>query len=148
MKVHELMETKVVTVTPDTTYENAAKILYMNSLSGLPVISDNSVIGIISEKDLLKSIFPEYKDFAETPHAYLNSEIQENVIKDIRHQPIKNFMTVNVHHVTADRPVLHAGAIMLARDINRLPVIENNTLVGIISRSRIYRNLLKHHLGF
>ena len=53
MKAHEIMTSKVITVRPDTSVEEAAKVLVDNRISAAPVVGDDErVVGILSESDL------------------------------------------------------------------------------------------------
>jgi len=54
LKVDEVMTTELVTVTEDTTIEEAARILVDNNIGGLPVMRDGKLVGIITESDLFK----------------------------------------------------------------------------------------------
>jgi acetoin utilization protein AcuB len=54
LKVTELMTTEVITVTPDTPMEEAARIMADNKIGGLPVIQDGKLVGIITETDIFK----------------------------------------------------------------------------------------------
>jgi acetoin utilization protein AcuB len=54
LKVDEVMTTDVVSVTEDTSIEEAAKILVDNNIGGLPVLRDGKLVGIITESDLFK----------------------------------------------------------------------------------------------
>jgi len=54
LKVDEVMTTDLVTVTEDTTIEEAARVLVDNNIGGLPVLRDGKLVGIITESDLFK----------------------------------------------------------------------------------------------
>jgi CBS domain-containing protein len=141
------MVTPVTTVMPETTYEDAAFLLNENHLSGLPVVdAENKVVGVISEKDLFRALYPLYEDYVLEPHAYCNQEQREDEIESIRKQPIKDLMSRKVISVSPDDPVLHAGGLMLAHNIHRLPVIKDGKLVGIVTREDIYGTILRKHL--
>ena len=54
LKVDEVMTTDLVTVTEDTTIEEAARVLVDNNIGGLPVLREGKLVGIITESDLFK----------------------------------------------------------------------------------------------
>jgi acetoin utilization protein AcuB len=54
VKIREVMTKKVITVTEDTTLEEAARLMVDNKIGGLPVMRDNMVVGIITESDVFK----------------------------------------------------------------------------------------------
>jgi len=147
MKVRDVMETEVITVPEHASYEDVAKILYTRNISGVPVVDkDGNLVGALSEKDLFRIMYPFYKSYYEDPGSYTDLEARENKIEEIRSHPVKGFMTQNVVTVAPDMPVMRAGALMLARGVNRLPVVEDGKLIGIISRRNIFREILRHHL--
>src|SRR6186713_3349230 len=54
MKAKDIMTTRVITIAPETTIREIATILLERRISGLPVIEDGRVIGVVSEGDLLR----------------------------------------------------------------------------------------------
>ena len=147
MKVREVMVTPVVTVTPRTTYEDAAFLLHKHQVSGMPVVDDRGdLVGIISEKDLFRALYPLYQEYLSDPAAYADQENQEDEIEHIRKQPIEKYMRPYVVTIDADASILRAGGLMLARGVHRLPVMKDEKLVGIVTREDIYGTILKKHL--
>jgi len=147
MKVRDVMITPVVTVSPATSYEETARLLYENHFSGVPVTGDDGkLLGIVSEKDLFRAMYPRYEEYVLEPHAYLDQEVREGEIRTIRKQPIGKFMNTKVVTIEADAPILHAGGLMLARGFHRLPVIDHGILVGIVTREDIYGAVFKKYL--
>jgi len=67
-------------------------------------------------------------------------------VRDLKMCLVKDFMTTDVITAHPDDPVLKIGALMLARGIHRIPVVKNAKLVGVVTRRRIYGNILKKHL--
>lgn len=62
LKVREIMTKTVTTVTPDTLVKDAAAILALRNISGIPVVDGGKIVGIFSEADVLKSIKTTKKD--------------------------------------------------------------------------------------
>ena len=148
MRVREVMITPVVTISPTTTYEEAARVLHVHKISGVPVVDEKGkLVGLLSEKDLFRAMYPLYEEYILEPHAYYNQELQEEEIEAIRKQPVEKYMSTRVVTIDGDSPVLHAGGLMLAHGLHRLPVVENGKLAGIVTREDIYGTILKRHLG-
>jgi len=146
MKVRDIMDADAVAIPVGTPYEEVARTLYREDMSGAPVVDANGLlIGTVSEKDLFRILYPFYRSYYEQPESYADLEHRENKIDDIRHHRVEVFMTKDVITVDPEAPVMRAGAIMLARNINRIPVIENGKLVGMVSRCDIFRTILKNH---
>ena len=147
MKVRDVMEVDVITVPAHATYEDAARILSTKGVSGCPVVNDSGqIIGAVSEKDLFRIMYPYYRSYYESPESYTDEEAREHKIEEIRTHPVSSFMTRAVITVGPDVPIMRAGAIMLAHNVHRLPVVDLGKIVGIISRTNIYRQILKQHL--
>lgn len=142
------METKVITVSPEATYQEVARLLYEQNISGALVMIGDELVGVISEKDLYRVLYPYYKSYYESPESYTNLEMRESKAKEIQDKPIANFMTASPITVAPLDPIMKAGALMLARNISRLPVVENGKVVGIVTRKMIYRAIMKKNFGF
>jgi len=148
MRVKNVMSKNVLFAHPETTYEEAAKLMYENNLSGLPVIDNKgNLVGIISEKDLFRAMYPNYEDFIANPEEYFNHEEQEQKILEIKNNPISMYMSKKVVSISPETSLMAAGGIMLAHHLHRLPVVEDGKLVGIVSREDIYKSILKHYLN-
>jgi CBS domain-containing protein len=146
MKVRDIMETKVIAIPVGTPYEEVARILYADDVSGALVVdAQGTLIGAVSEKDLFRIMYPFYKSYYEHPESYTDYEERENKIDEIRNQPVERFMTREVLTIDPESPIMRAGAVMLARNVSRLPVVEDGKIIGIICRPHIYRNIYKHH---
>lgn len=148
MKVKELMEQHTASVTPESTYEEAARILYSNDVSGVPVIdSQEKVVGFVSEKDIVRILYPWYRSFYESPESYTDMEARESKTGEIRNTKVEVFMKRNILTVSPEDQIMKACSVMLAHDINRLPVVENGKVVGMVSRHSIYKVILKKNFG-
>ena len=149
MKIREIMETNVITISKDTKYEEVARILYEKNISGLPVVDEEGkVLGVVSEKDIFKVLYPFYQSYYEQPILYTDFENRESKATEIRNQVAEVFMSKNVVPISPDDPIMQAGSLMLSRGISRLPVVENGKVVGMVSRKMIYRAILKENFKF
>lgn len=132
MHVRDVMTDDVITVTPEHTLKEAARLMVDNRISGLPVVEDDSVVvGIITEADFL------IRDPGPRPR------LLKMFIDDTIPQPgesVGDAMTRHPLVVMADTTVAAAGRTMANKNVKRLPVVDaDGHLVGIISRSDIVR---------
>jgi CBS domain-containing protein len=141
MTVRDAMTRSVLTVPLIAPLREVAQVLVDNAISGVPVVDvDGTVLGVVSEADLL---------------------VKEQGPGAIRHRPLARFigeskaaraqlvkleavtaheaMTAPAVTITSGRPIHEAAAIMTARRVNRLPVVDDGRLVGIISRADLVR---------
>ncbi len=114
--VRDMMSYPVKTVTPETPLGEVEQILLRYGHTGVPVIEDKHLVGIISRRDVEKSI----------KHG-------------LKHAPVKGFMTTRVITVEAEAPWDEVQRLMVQHDIGRLPVVEDGNVVGIVSRSDVLR---------
>jgi CBS domain-containing protein len=153
MKVKDVMNPKVVFCKPDDTVREAAKILKENNISGVPILDGDELVGIISEGDLLKLlIIPEKGDlWLPSPFEVIEVPIREligwedtkKMLSDVGSTRIEEIMTKNVHTISPEASVEEASEHMVRHRINRLPVTENNHVVGIVTRGDIIEGLAK-----
>ncbi|RNC28737.1 MAG: Multifunctional CCA protein [Candidatus Dichloromethanomonas elyunquensis] len=115
-QIRDIMSFPVKTVYPDTTMEEVGKILLKYGHTGVPVVENDMLVGIISRRDVDKAL----------KHG-------------LQHAPAKGFMTKDVVTVNPDLAWEEVQKLMVFHDIGRLPVVENGHLVGIVSRSDILR---------
>jgi CBS domain-containing protein len=149
LKVREIMTTAVITAKPDTTVGELADILAKNKISGVPVVDgEGRVLGMVSEADIILQDadlhFPYYIQFLEMV-IYLQSvhKFEERVRKSIGSK-VSEIMTEEVVSVSPEETVREVATLMADRNVNRLPVTENELLVGIVTRGDIVRAIAKH----
>lgn len=149
MKVKDIMSTNVLTVSKDTSVEEIAGILVKNNISGVPVVDEeNRVIGIVTEKDLLyKDIKPRFPAMVEILGGmmFLSGVKEYNTeLKKLVATKAEELMTKRVITIDPDSTIEKAAGIMVNKNINRIPVVdEDNHLLGIISRADIIRYMAK-----
>ncbi len=112
-KIRDLMTEQVAFVTPDTLVTEAAQLMQKHNIGVLPVCEGQNVVGILTDRDI--------------------------VVRNVAHQqdpsvtPVRNIMTTQVESVSPDTTLNRAAEIMAEKQVRRLPVLENNQLVGIVS---------------
>jgi len=141
------MNTSVKSATADTPVRDIAAIMCFNKISGVPVIdSDNKLIGVLSEKDILRNMFPDIKTVMEqggTP----DFEAIELDYKDLLHRRVGEIMTQTVASVTPDMPLLKAASLMCSRQIRRIPVTDKaGVLLGIVSIGDVHKAIFQENL--
>ncbi|MGZ4416323.1 MAG: CBS domain-containing protein [Gaiellaceae bacterium] len=138
MRVEQVMSREVLTVAPETSLKDVAGLLSHHRISGLPVCDANGrVLGVISEADILQ------KEQGRTPEgsglfAWLFERDNEAAAK-IAARTAGEAMTSPAVSIEPGRPLSEAARLMIERSINRLPVVANNELVGIVTRADLVR---------
>ena len=132
MLVKNWMSKEIVTVDADDSMQNAIYILQEQNIKMLPVMDDGNLVGIITDRDLKKASPSDATTLDMHELLFLISKIK---VRDLMKKP--------VYTARPDDTVEEAAALLLEKKISGLPVLdENNRLVGIITRSDIFRVLL------
>lgn len=113
MKVKDIMTKDVVTLNAEDSAEQAAQLMKQHNVGSIPVCEGENVIGIITDRDIA-----------------LRSVAQG---ENGKNQKVRDIMSSNPVIASPDMDVHDAARIMSERQIRRLPVVENNNLVGIIA---------------
>ena len=145
MKIGELMTRDVRTLTPEIPVLEAVRLLLEQRISGLPVVdASQRLVGIFTEKDVLKGILPSY--LAKVGHfIYQNSpQTIKNKVTKLGQLKVADVMQKDVVKVNAETAVSEVAHIMLTQNVRRVPVVDAaDKIVGIAARS----DVLGHFLG-
>lgn len=148
MLAKDIMTREVITVKPDTTVEEAARIMVDNKVSGLPVVDEEGkILGIVTEKDLMVKAselkVPFYITLFDSI-IFLENPIKfNNHIRKYFASQVKEVMTARVITVDEDTPVKEVARIMQAEKVNRVPVTKDGAITGIITRNDILKSLVR-----
>lgn len=136
MKIADVMTTDVLSVRPDTSLKDVARILSARGISGMPVVDDDErVIGVISEADILAK---ERRPREETLRERLLGERHDGAKSSAR--TAGEAMTAPAITIAAHRWVDAAASLMLDCGVNRLPVVDRDgRLAGIVTRADLVR---------
>jgi CBS domain-containing protein len=142
MKASEIMTRDVVTVRLETPVQNVAKLMINHRISGIPVIEDSGLVGIISENDLLRRVElgtekarPRWLQLLTTDATLLAEYVHT------RGQQARDVMTTNVITVSPDAPLADIAEIMESHHIKRVPVVGHGKVMGIVSRANLIQAL-------
>ncbi|MCX9083837.1 MAG: CBS domain-containing protein [Candidatus Methanoperedens sp.] len=152
MKIKDVMSKDVIICKPDDTLGHLADMFKQNHISGIPVVDNGKVVGLVSETDLIKLFkIPEFSNELWLPSPFEIIEIPiRNLVKleetkkffeNMKVRPVKDIMTHTVHSISPDEELEDASTMMVKYDVNRLPVIENGKLTGIVTRGDIIKGL-------
>ncbi|HNX29814.1 MAG TPA: CBS domain-containing protein [Syntrophomonadaceae bacterium] len=150
MLAKDIMTTDVITVSADERVEAVTKLLIDNKISGIPVVDkDNHITGIVTEKDLLIKAgelkVPFYITLFDSI-IYLENPMRfSSNLKKYTAAKVKDIMTVKVEVVDENTPVHEIAEIMQNKKINRLPVVRNNKLIGIVTRNDVLKAIVKNN---
>ena len=122
LKIRDVMTKEVIVVAPSSTVFDTAKGMADAGISCVVVVDGDKVVGILSERDLLRAV--------------------AGPLVDLHRITVAQTMSSPVQSVSPALPILTASRIMEARQIRRLPVLEGKQLVGIVTQTDITRGLI------
>jgi CBS domain-containing protein len=150
MRARRIMSTTLYTVSPSTPVRDVIRLLIEHRISGVPVVEDGRVVGIISEGDL---ILRERAYRQRGGMAFLAQQLFEDHEKQAvefrkAHGLLaEDVMSSPVVTVLPGTPVEEIAHLMAERHIKRVPVVENEQLVGIVSRGDVLRAAYERELA-
>ncbi len=113
MKIKDIMTDTIAYVAPDTSVVETAQLMQKHDVGAMPVCEGENVVGIVTDRDIVVRNVAHNKDPKVTP--------------------IRDVMSSQVKTVNPDTPLNQAATLMSQSQIRRLPVIDNNRLVGMVS---------------
>lgn len=142
MKARDIMTREVVTIGPDTPVAEIAKVLLERRISGVPVIEDDEIVGIVSEGDLIhrREIGTETRAGSWWLNLFGGDQSPIDFIK-IHGMSARDVMTRPAITVTEGAPLNQIADLFESRHIKRVPVTRDGRLVGIVSRANLVQAL-------
>ncbi|MCD6442569.1 MAG: CBS domain-containing protein [Thermotogae bacterium] len=129
MTVGYFMTRKVITISPDTSFHDALKLMKDKKIRRLPVVENDKLVGIVTEKDLLYASPSMATTLDIWELHYLLSKLK-----------VKEIMTKEVITVREDDSIVKAALEMAENKVGALPVLnEAGNLVGIITETDIFK---------
>jgi CBS domain-containing protein len=142
MRVEDVMTREVMTVDPATSLKDVARLLMDLGVSGLPVVDDDYVAGVVSEADILVKI----RAVNPTRHGLAGLLFTDGVDvgEKLRALTAGDAMTSPAITITPHRPVAEAAGRMIDQGVNRLPVVsDDGALLGIVTRADLVRAFVR-----
>jgi acetoin utilization protein AcuB len=128
MQLREHMSQPAIVVTPTTPVATAMKILRDRHIRRLAVIDDGALVGIVSERDLLRAM----PSPATSLSVWEIPELLERLL-------VRDVMTRDVIVVEPDAPIQQAARLMVEHKIGGLPVVEHGQVIGMVTETDIFR---------
>jgi CBS domain-containing protein len=144
MLVRHVMTREVLTVTPETRLRDLAQLFVDRQISGAPVVDgEGTCIGVISETDLLAKQLGRPAGRRRPLEWILGEHRDAEELRRRAATVVGEAMSAPPVTIDADRPIREAAAVMVDRDVNRLPVVEDGRIVGIVTRADLVRAYLR-----
>ncbi len=154
MLVKEMMARNLTTLSSSETVESAARKMIEHRISGAPVVdSEGKLVGILSDSDILKHMKTVVDDevgmryLSGTEHALSlfimlaekDHEVRDSVLRRLRMAQVGKAMTKRVITAKPGDSLESVAALMIENNVNRIPIVENDKLVGMVTKSDFAR---------
>ena len=139
--VRDVLTPWVISTGPEATVSEAAALMARHHLAALPVVSEEKeVLGMVSYGELLRHLLPGYAkrksgELAARPSA------ADQADRDRREMPIREAMDRSVLCIADDQLLTEIATLMVNKNLDRVPVVREGALVGLLTREDIVRRL-------
>ena len=146
MNVSEIMTSPAITVSTETRIGEVARVMRQNDISGMPVVdSDNQLLGVITEHDLIQRHAPVHKPrYITVLSAYIPVNPRE--VREYQEQlrqalaiNASQLMTIDAKTISPTDDVEDAIALMLDPEVTLLPVVDGRKVLGVVTRTDLVR---------
>ena len=112
MNIRDVMTANPRTVTPDDTIQNAARVMRDEDTGVVPVVENGRTVGVVTDRDIVVRAVADGSQLS---------------------RPVREIVTGNLVSASPDMSTREAADLMSEHQVRRLPVVENERLVGIVS---------------
>ena len=154
MHAEDVMSLDVLALQPSDTLADAARRMVDRGVAGAPVLDrEGNLAGILSEADILEELKETAE--AEIPGRYLANQAHslflfvrlakegrpdvQRILERLRTRMVKEAMTADVITAAPSDTLEYIAALMIRHNINRIPILRDDRLVGIVTRHDIVR---------
>ncbi|MBW1991763.1 MAG: CBS domain-containing protein [Deltaproteobacteria bacterium] len=148
LQAREIMTREVITVSPEASVEDLARLLETHRISGVPVVEENGrLVGVVTQSDLIQ----RSRDLELPPalnildlHLFLETPSHfKRRLEKMLGDTVRQVMTPNPLTIPPDMPVKDIAVLMDRRKVHTLPVLEGGKLVGIVGKMDLIRALAR-----
>jgi CBS domain-containing protein len=142
MLVHEVMSTGIVTAMKTDTVRSVVVKMMNRNCGAIPVIEgDARLVGMVTLRDVLLPLYPNYGDYIHDNVHSRDFVEMEASYPEVLGRKVEEIMTPNPLTVGPADPILEAASYMGLKNFRRIPVVNKDRLVGMLSIGDINRGL-------
>ncbi len=142
MRIQEIMTRETISVAPETSLKDVARLLVANRISGVPVCAaDGTVLGVVSEADILRKLEGVSPELSR-PIAWLSRKL-DGELEKIGAGTAGEAMSSPARTAGPNDQVPEVARLMVDCRINRVPVVSDGRIVGIVSRADLVRAFIR-----
>lgn len=130
-QIHSIMHRQVHSISPDDRVIHARRMMITENIARLPVVDEKKLVGIISDMEIAFAFADLKKSFSLGKQKH---QLDELLVKDVMRSPVL--------WATPSMSICDTAQLMLKHNIGSLPVIENETLVGMVTRTDLLKTIV------
>ena len=142
--VRDVMTAQVLTVSPETSLGDVARLMVERVVRAVPVVDDaGTLLGMVTHKELLRFLIPDYLQRTKSGEfrAPTKSQVQRGST-DPRQIPVREAMARSVLCLGEDQTLSDVANLMNSKDVDRFPVVREGRVVGFLTRADLIRRLI------
>jgi len=140
--VRDIMTARIPAVHPETSLAEAAQLLVSGQIGAVPVVGESGeLVGMLSHRELLRYLVPAYVQRMTTGEVPAEGA-RGKAAPDPRSTPVREAMARNVLCVSEEQSLAEVAQLLATKDVERVPVVQDGILRGLLSRAEIVRKVL------
>lgn len=150
LRARDIMQTHVLSVSPDMAIPELVDYLISHRVSGVPVIEKGKVVGIVSRSDLVRAVSLERSLAGIVAQAFEKDEfaageapstpgLRGSAVEALSNRSVRTIMVTDPISVAADTPIADVARLLVAKHMHRVLVTDGAQLLGLISSLDVVR---------
>lgn len=140
--VRDVLVRPLVTVAPETPLVEAARLMVRHGVAAIPVVSEeHEMLGLVSHGEILQHLLPRHSGrggSGEYPAAGRSPRLSTSLVREV---VVRDVMDRSVLCLSEEQSLTEAASLMVNRRLERVPVVREGALVGMLAREDIVRRL-------
>jgi CBS domain-containing protein len=144
LTVRDVMTPHAITVDPERTLGEVARLMVEQDIRALPVVDEGgALIGIVTHRELLRFLIPDFVQRTKSGEfrAPTRSQLLRGSV-DPRLMPVREAMARSVLCLAEDQTLGDVANLMSTKDLDRFPVVREGVVVGFLTRADVIRRLI------
>ena len=142
MLVSDVMSTGALTAHRTDTVRSVVIKMLSRNCGAIPVVEgDNRLVGIVTLRDVMLPLYPNYGDYIHDSVRSRDFVEMEEGYPEVLAKKVEEVMSTNPLTVSPDDPILQAASYMGLKNFRRIPVVQKGKLMGMVSIGDINRSL-------
>jgi len=159
LNVERIMQSDPKTVSPDMSLVNLEQLFLSAKFTGFPVVKENRLVGVISRSDIIRSLVTERSRAEQLSDFYCGAQVlsTDDPVQSLEataaqvgvrlaEQSVEDVMVHNVVSIESSESVQNLAKLMLDGHLHRVPVVNGDKLVGLVTTMDLARAISEGHL--